>query len=247
MKVIDLGLVDYAECWEFQCRIFEAVIERKCAGGGEIKDREPGQTPSTARDEASAWREGQEWEAGAPVILCEHPHVYTLGRNGKAGNMLVDETFLTSIGATFYRVDRGGDITYHGPGQLVVYPILDLGALGMGVRSYIEALEQTVIDTLASLGIAAGRRAGAAGVWLSTPLRKICAIGVRASRGVTMHGLALNVNTRLEYFSHINPCGFAPDAVTSVERETGHAADMSQVKRLFVEHFERVFGVRAMK
>jgi len=221
VRCIDCGLIDYLRCWELQKELFEGMIGRKTGGKA---------------------------PAEATLILCEHPHVYTLGRNGNPGNMLVDERFLQTIGATVHHIDRGGDITYHGPGQLVAYPILDLDAVGLGIRSYIDALEQTVIDTVAEFGIAAGRRTGAAGVWLEAsgnrPLRKICAIGVRASRGVTMHGLALNVSTRLEYFSHINPCGFAPDAVTSVERETGHATDMAQVKKLFVEHFERVFGVR---
>jgi len=269
VRCLDCGLVDYLECWELQREIFEGVIRRKTGtdGSGDV---------ICSREQT--------------LILCEHPHVYTVGRNGNAGNMLVSNEFLQKIGARCHRIDRGGDITYHGPGQLVAYPILDLDTLGMGVRSYIHALEQTVIDTLRDLGIAAGRREGAAGVWLGgevvrTPERaserdgeaevagrreeaagtpgpetaaaaqmpgrpsamvaaprKICAIGVRASRGVTMHGLALNVATELEYFSHINPCGFPSGAVTSVEQELGRKMEMVQVKTLYRKHFEMVFG-----
>ncbi len=171
------------------------------------------------------------------LILCEHPHVYTLGKSGQADNMLVGETFLKKIGADFVQIDRGGDITYHGPGQLVGYPILDLKCHGMGLREYIFALEQSLIDTLDMFGIAAGRSEGAAGVWLQRPLRKIAAIGVRSSRYVTMHGFALNVDPQMEYFAHINPCGFADRGVTSMARELGRQPDMAELKRTFVEKF----------
>jgi len=219
VRCLDCGVVEYLRCWELQKELFEKAIE--CKKGA---------------------------EAQATLILCEHPHVYTLGRNGNPGNMLVDARFLQKIGAACHHIDRGGDITYHGPGQLVVYPILDLDAFGLGIRGYIDALEQTVIETVAELGIVAGRRTGAAGVWLAAsgdkPLRKICAIGVRASRGVTMHGLALNVSTRLEYFSHINPCGFSADGVTSIERELGRTVAMEEVKTLYKRHFEKVFDAK---
>ncbi len=175
------------------------------------------------------------------LLLCEHPHVYTLGKSGREDNMLIGETFLNSIGADFVHIDRGGDITYHGPGQLVGYPILDLQHFGMGLRDYINVLEQTIIDTLADFGIAAGRSEGAAGVWLEGPLRKIAAIGVRSSRYVTMHGFALNVDPALEYFGYINPCGFADRGVTSMARELGHAPAMDEVKDCFVDHFGRRF------
>lgn len=183
-------------------------------------------------------------EEDGRLILCEHPHVYTLGRSGDAANLLINEEFLTRIGASYYQTDRGGDITYHGPGQMVGYPILDLAKLGIGIRHYIHALEQAVIDTLSYLGIAAGRREGAAGVWLTEPMRKIAAIGVRASRGITMHGFALNVSTDLSYFSHINPCGFTDGGVTSVERELGRTVEIDRVKAIYVRHFEKYINIK---
>lgn len=213
----DLGAIDYGECLRMQQEFFEQLIANKAAG-------RPGE--------------------GQCLILCEHPHVYTLGKSGQENNLLVDSEFLDKIGATYYRTDRGGDITYHGPGQLVGYPILDLEALGMGLREYIHALEEAVILTLARLGIASGRSAGATGVWLDHPDRKICAIGVRSSRFVTMHGFALNVNTQLDYFNWINPCGFTDRGVTSIERELGHVQDMEEVKCLFTAHFEEIMNVK---
>jgi lipoyl(octanoyl) transferase len=168
------------------------------------------------------------------IILCEHPHVYTLGRSGKESNMLLSEERLKAIGATLFHIDRGGDITYHGPGQLVCYPIINLEEFSLGLRQYIGVLEQAVINVCGSYGIEAGRLEGATGVWLdahSPRARKICAIGVRSSRFVTMHGLALNVNTDLRYFSYINPCGFIDKGVTSLSRELGADVPMAEVKR----------------
>jgi lipoyl(octanoyl) transferase len=217
VKVEDLGLMEYRRAWDIQREAFERVM----AGGEEV------------------------------LLLTEHPHVYTLGKSGREDNMLVGETFLKKIGADFVQIDRGGDITYHGPGQLVGYPILDLQRHGMGLREYIHALEQSLIDTLAAFGIEAGRSSGAAGVWLGVeengkptrgPLRKIAAIGVRSSRYVTMHGFALNVDPQMEYFAHINPCGFADRGVTSMARELGRQVEMADVKRAFVESFEALFG-----
>jgi len=173
------------------------------------------------------------------LFLCEHPHVYTLGKNGNENNMLVSPKFLESVGATFHRIDRGGDITYHGPGQMVAYPILNIDRYGLSLKGYISLLEESIIKTVAEWGIIAGRKQGATGVWLSDEKgeRKICAIGVKASHFVTMHGLALNVNTDLRYFSYINPCGFVDKGVTSIEAETGSKTDISLVKRRFTEHF----------
>lgn len=187
-------------------------------------------------------------EAGVQhLIVCEHPNVYTLGRNGSANNMLVDEQFLKKINATYHRTDRGGDVTYHGPGQLVVYPIFDLERLGLGLKEYIHALEQAVIGTLGDYGIACGRDAGATGVWLSNPARKICAIGVRASRFVTMHGLALNINTDLGYFAWINPCGFTDRGVTSLERELGAPQDVERIKGLLAARIAEIMNVKIIK
>ena len=166
--------------------------------------------------------------------MCEHPHVYTLGRSGKENNMLLTETQMEKIGATLYHIDRGGDITYHGPGQLVCYPILNLEEFGLGLKEYVHVLEEAVIRVCESYGISAGRLEKATGVWLegNTPrARKICAIGVRSSHFVTMHGLALNVNTDLRYFSYIHPCGFIDKGVTSLRQELGYDLSMSEVKQ----------------
>lgn len=216
LKVTDLGTIDYAAAWDLQRQAFDALTAAKKGGPA----------------------------AGQLLLLCEHPHVYTLGKSGVAANLLVSEEFLRSIGAGWYRTDRGGDITYHGYGQLVGYPILDLERLGMSLREYIHALEEAIIRTVADYGIVAGRLEGATGVWLEhdTPhARKIAAIGVKASRYVTMHGFALNVNTDLKYFSYINPCGFVDKGVTSIEKELGRPVDFDEVKRRFTAHFEAMF------
>ena len=230
----DLGLIGYKECWTIQQKFFDTLIAAKRPCEDEV-------TPKpTAR-----------------LLLCEHPHVYTLGKSGHADNLLVNEAFLARIGAEFYRIDRGGDITYHGPGQLVGYPVLDLQRLNMGLKEYVHALEQSVIDTIADFGVYGGRVPGATGVWLGDevpregnqpvdrgPLRKICAIGVRSSHFVTMHGFALNVNTQLDYFGHINPCGFTDRGVTSLQKELGHKMDMDTVKEAYVRHFEKIINIK---
>lgn len=201
----DWQTIPYAEAWQRQTEWFDAVIQAKQAC-----------IPYDNR-----------------VIFCEHPHVYTLGRSGKEGNMLLGDEQLKRIGATLYHIDRGGDITYHGPGQLVSYPILNLEDFSLSLKAYVHLLEEAVIRVCATYGIPAGRLEGATGVWLDgdTPrARKICAIGVRSSRFVTMHGLALNVNTDLRYFSYINPCGFVDKGVTSLQKELGHPLSMDEVK-----------------
>lgn len=218
----DLGTIAYGTCWELQQSIFDRILQEKRQG--------------TARTQV--------------LILCEHPHVYTLGKSGHPQNLLVDEKRLHEIGAEFYHIDRGGDITYHGPGQLVGYPILDLEREGIGLREYIHALEQTVIDTVADYGISAGRIDGAAGVWLTETgkaPRKICALGVRSSHYVTMHGFALNVNTDLRYFDYINPCGFADRGATSLERETGRKMSMDEVKERLLHHAEKNMNIKIIK
>lgn len=204
--VIDWNLIPYAEAWQRQTEWFDNLILAK--------------------------QKGEDYENR--IIMCEHPHVYTLGRSGKENNMLLTEAQLEKIGATLYHIDRGGDITYHGPGQLVCYPILNLEEFGLGLKEYVHVLEEAVIRVCESYGISAGRLEKATGVWLegNTPrARKICAIGVRSSHFVTMHGLALNVNTDLRYFSYIHPCGFIDKGVTSLRQELGYDLSMSEVKQ----------------
>lgn len=205
LELSDWNLIPYAEAWTRQTEWFDALLEAKQAGK----------------------------ECVNRVVMCEHPHVYTLGRSGKESNMLLSAGQLERIGATLFHIDRGGDITYHGPGQLVCYPILNLEEFSLGLKEYVHLLEEAVIRLCASYGIAAGRLPKATGVWLEgdTPrARKICAIGVRSSRFVTMHGLALNVNTDLRYFSYIHPCGFVDKGVTSLQQELGRALPMTEVK-----------------
>ncbi|WP_455674649.1 lipoyl(octanoyl) transferase LipB [Phocaeicola sp.] len=204
MKIENWGTFPYAESWDRQTALFNALVEAKQAG--------------------------QPYENR--IVFVEHPHVYTLGKSGKDANMLLGEAQLKAIGATLYHIDRGGDITYHGPGQLVCYPILNLEDFQLGLKEYIHVLEEAVIRVCASYGIEAGRVKGATGVWLSigTPQeRKICAMGVRSSHFVTMHGLALNVNTDLRYFSYINPCGFMDKGVTSLQKELGREVPLEEV------------------
>lgn len=220
----DLGRMDYADCWKLQQRLFDDLLA--CKKGCDPSKTEPEQVGT--------------------VLLVEHPPVYTLGKSGHAENLLVDPAQLSEWGATFFHIDRGGDVTFHGPGQLVCYPILDLERLGIGLRDYIDALEECVIRTVARYGIRAGRIAGASGVWLDVQgdrPRKICAIGVRSSRFVTMHGFALNVTTDLAWFSRINPCGFTDRGVTSIASETGLRPPMEEVKRFIVEDLSEVLGI----
>ena len=216
VRTIDLGRMPYRDCWEYQQRLFDVLTARR----------------GDASDEAG-------W-----LLTVEHPPVYTLGKSGHESNMLVSDEFLRSIGASYFHTDRGGDITYHGYGQLVGYPILDLERLGLSLKEYVE---ECVIRTVAEYGIEAGRLDGATGVWIEgdTPrARKICAIGVKASRYVTMHGFALNVTTDLRYFSYINPCGFVDKGVTSVEKETGARPSLEEVARRFAAHFGELAGCR---
>lgn len=229
----------YGECWALQRALFDAVLRAKGAramfadeAAAAIPVTEPG-------PQQAGW-----------LLTVEHDPVYTLGKSGKESNMLVGEAYLRSIGAEYYHIDRGGDVTFHGPGQIVAYPIIDLERVGLGLRDYIDRLEGAVIDTVAEWGIAAGRIAGASGVWIDPDgarARKICAIGVRSSRYVTMHGLALNVATDLRYFTHINPCGFTDRGVTSIEREAGRKVDFDDVKRRLVRHLEEKLNVRIYK
>jgi lipoyl(octanoyl) transferase len=214
---IDTGFIDYKECWDYQESLLSAIIEDKRSTG----------KPSSKNY----------------FLLVEHPHVYTMGKSGDEHNMLIHADFLKKIDATFYKINRGGDITYHGPGQLVGYPIIDLEYFHIGVREYIEKMEDAIIDTLAEYGLEGARREGATGVWLDAThrvrARKICAMGVRVSRFVTMHGFAFNANTDLRYFNYINPCGFDPGTVTSLQQETGKPIDMEEVKMYIREKFNK--------
>jgi lipoyl(octanoyl) transferase len=221
---IDFGLVDYQDAWDRQKSIFDGMLKQKSGG---------------------------ESSFGGYFVLCEHPHVYTLGKSGAGANLLIPEEFLKQIGATFYRIDRGGDITYHGPGQLVGYPIIDLEVFGLSLKEYIHSIEEVIIQSIAQFGIVGERLEGATGVWLDTSIlgrtRKICAIGVKASRFVTMHGFALNINSNLDYFGYINPCGFVDKGVTSMEKELGQKLDFEEVKQVVSQKFESVFGAQLSK
>lgn len=215
INYIDWGLIDYKEAWDKQEMIFKGKIDEKLS------------SPKTSSIEQD-------------FILCEHPHVYTLGMHGEVNNLLINEDFLKKINATYYKTNRGGDITYHGFGQIVGYPILDIETLGLSLKDYIWTIEEMVIRTMKHYGILCQRMQGATGVWIDTEgknARKICAIGVRASRYITMHGFALNVNTDLKYFQYINPCGFVDKGVTSMEKEIGEKVDVEKVKRLLYDNF----------
>ncbi|MFW5774419.1 MAG: lipoyl(octanoyl) transferase LipB [Tangfeifania sp.] len=214
----DIGLKDYKEVWDQQEQILAEIVSEK--------------------------RETKQPSPKNQFILVEHPHVYTLGKSGDEKNLLAQSELLEKIEATFYKINRGGDITYHGPGQLVGYPIIDLEYYKIGVREYIEKMENAIIATIAEYGLESGRKEGATGVWLDfdhpSRARKICAIGVRVSRYVTMHGFALNVNTDMRYFSYINPCGLT-FGVTSIQQELGEKTSMEEVKKILKEKFNKVY------
>lgn len=221
----DLGLIDYKEAWDYQEELFSRIMDRKTLNR---KDPGPENNP----------RENY-------LLFCEHPHVFTLGKSGKEENILIDRSKLNNGEISFYRINRGGDITYHGPGQVVGYPILDLEQFGLSIRDYIHKLEEVIIQTLNHFGIAGGRLAGATGIWIDpddpVKAKKICAIGVRASRYITMHGFALNVKTNLDYFNMINPCGFTDKGVVSMERLLGKAPEMDEVKNELKAKFLDIF------
>ncbi len=225
----DLGLKDYKETWDYQEQLFKEVIDIK------IKNR----------------REDAGLETPNHLLFVEHPHVYTLGKSGDYSNLLVDEKELEKRGATFYKINRGGDITYHGPGQIVGYPILDLDNFFTDIHKYLRFLEEMVILTLKEYGLQGERSPGETGVWLDvgTPFaRKICAMGVRASRWVTMHGFALNVNTNLGYFDLMIPCGIKGKAVTSLSAELGNSdIPMGEVKQKLLKHFGNLFHAQFSK
>lgn len=223
----DIGVREYEDAWHLQEDIFSNLVNSK------LQDYH-----SNKRGESSYH---------GVLIFVEHPHVYTLGKSGSENNLLIDHIQLQAKDATFYRTDRGGDITYHGPGQIVGYPIFDLEKIKINLRKYIFGLEESVILTAAHIGIKASRLEGATGVWIDPDIkgraRKICAIGVKASRYVTMHGFAFNVNTDLSYFNYINPCGFIDKGVTSLEKELGRKQDFEEIKLLLKGNIKKTFDL----
>jgi len=228
VAIQDLGLKDYKECWDLQEQLFQQTVDLK------IKNR----------------REGAALETPNHFLFVEHPHVYTLGKSGDMSNLLVGEVQLREKGATFHKINRGGDITYHGPGQIVGYPILDLDNFFTDIHKYLRLLEEMVILTLADYGLKGERSPGETGVWLdvgSPFARKICALGVRASRWVTMHGFAFNVNTDLSYFDMMIPCGIQGKGVTSLNRELGlKEVSMGEVKQKLLKHFAELFNAQLL-
>lgn len=225
VSLINWGLVDYQQAWDKQAEYFNAIVEQK------INNRDKPENEITITPNY--------------LFLCEHPHVYTLGKSGKREHLLANDQQLSEAKAQYLETNRGGDITYHGPGQLVCYPVLDLDNFFTDIHKYMRFLEEAVILTLAHYGINGGRIAGLTGVWIDheTQLnpRKICAMGVKTSRWVTMHGLAINVNTNLDYFKNIIPCGIEDKAVTSMEKEIGKPLDITEVGTVLSKHLIALF------
>jgi len=222
----DLQIKDYKETWDYQSELLQEIV------GVKIDNRKNEKQNKTENH----------------FLFVEHPHVYTLGKSGDLSNLLLNEKQLEEKGATFYKINRGGDITYHGPGQIVGYPILDLENFFTDIHKYLRLLEESIILTIAEYGLKGERSEGETGVWLDvgTPFaRKICALGIRCSRWVTMHGFALNVNTNLGYFDHIVPCGIRGKAVASMEAELDRKLDLAEVKGKILTHFKALFEVDA--
>ena len=218
----DLGLIDYKQCWDFQEELFAEILAVKSS------NRKENKTISTKNH----------------LIFCEHPHVYTLGKSGDEKNLLVNEDYLKSRGATFHKINRGGDITYHGPGQIVGYPIIDLDNFFTDIHKYLRFLEEAVILTLKEYGLETERSPGETGVWFdvgTSKARKICALGVKSSRWVTMHGFAFNVNSDLSYFGNIIPCGITDKSVTSLQKELGKELNMDEVRNKLKTHLVELF------
>lgn len=218
-----LGIMEYEPCWQLQESLMNEIIDIK------LSNRNKQQSLPTKNY----------------LLTVEHPHVYTLGKSGKENHLLVSEEFLSKINAKYFKVNRGGDITYHGFGQLVMYPVLDLENFFTDIHQYVRYLEEVIIRTLYDFGIKGERSKGETGVWIDagnpSMARKICAMGVRSSRWVTMHGLAFNVNTNLKYFDYIVPCGIADKKVTSLHTELGIEVDMNLVRNITLKHFKEVF------
>lgn len=217
----NLQSISYKEAWDYQEELFQKILE-----GKKYKTKDYYQY----------------------LLFCEHPHVYTLGKSGEEQNLLISEGFRREKQIEYFRINRGGDITYHGPGQLVGYPIIDLEEYGLGVKSYISTIEKVIIETLKEYGIESTRLDGNIGVWLDVDnprkTRKICAIGVRTSRYVTMHGFAFNINTDLQFYDYINPCGITDKGVTSMQKELGRTVDFDEVSGIVKQKFSEVFGMQ---
>jgi lipoyl(octanoyl) transferase len=227
----DLGVIDYQEAWDYQERLFQELVARKIAN----------------RNLPEAEHTPQQHH----LLFCEHPHVYTLGKSGTEEHLLLNPTLLAAKGAAFYKINRGGDITYHGPGQIVGYPILDLDFFFTDIHKYLRYLEEAIILTMAHYGLKGERYPSFTGVWMDVEIpakaRKVCALGVRCSRWVTMHGFAFNVNTDLSYFQNIVPCGISDKKVTSLEQELGYKLDMKEVKNLVKANLAALFGMNLLE
>lgn len=227
----DLGLIEYGEAWQMQ----EAMLQRGVQAKAEWYAN-----AETERTAAPATTDH--------LLFCEHPHVYTLGKSGSMENLLVNDSRLKELNVSFYKTNRGGDITYHGPGQIVAYPVLDLEHFYTDLGKYMRNLEEAVIRTIAHYGLVGDRLPGATGVWLDADVpgkaRKICAMGVRCSRWITIHGLALNVNTDMRYFDYIVPCGISDKRVTSIEQELGRPVDMNEAKQILKDELGKVFMMK---
>lgn len=225
VKFQDLRRISYKKAWDYQEELFQAILDAKVHN----KKHPDGPIRATSHH----------------LLLCEHPPVYTLGKNGHEANLLISDEMMEQYGVEYYKINRGGDITFHGPGQIVGYPILDLERFFTDIHRYMRMLEEMIILTLKEYGMEAGRLKGATGVWLDPDdvfkARKICAMGVRCSRWTTMHGWAFNINTDLDYFKHIVPCGIDDKAVTSMEKELGHPVEMEDVKEKLKKHFATLF------
>jgi lipoyl(octanoyl) transferase len=229
-EFIDLNLIDYKEAWDYQLQLFDKLLQIKAQNRG-------------LAEEAQIVTDNY-------LIFCEHPHVFTLGRSGDENNLLVKKDQLHSINATYHQTNRGGDITYHGPGQIVGYPVIDMENFFTDIHKYMRFLEEAVIQTLVEYGIASGRIPGLTGVWIDhdndKKARKICALGVKTSRWITMHGFAFNVNTDLSYFDYIVPCGINDKAVTSLEKELGRQVDITEVEHVLRKKITEQFGMELL-
>lgn len=227
----DLGLIDYKVCWDYQRSLFDEIVDRKKLNRESVKN--------------------QQLITNNYLLFCEHPHVYTLGKSGDEQNLLINETQLKAKGATYYKINRGGDITYHGPGQIIGYPILNLDLFFTDIHKYMRFLEEAVIRTLAEYAIRAERSEGETGVWIDienpAKARKICAFGVHASRWVTMHGFAFNVNPDLSYFNNIIPCGIVDKGVTSLQKELNRNIDISEVKEKLKQQLATLFEMELIE
>ena len=227
-QFIDLGLIDYQKAWDYQTELFNKILAIK--------------------SENRSRPDNEQKPTNNYLLFCEHPHVFTIGKSGDEKNLVIPVADLSSIGASYHQINRGGDITYHGPGQIVVYPVIDLENFFTDIHQYMRTLEESVIATLKEFNIEAGRINGMTGVWLDwsdeRKARKICALGVKTSRWVTMHGLAMNVNTDLNYFNHIVPCGIQDKAVTSLKKELNSDQDIWRVKEILKQKISSLFEMQ---